>query len=99
MTDTATPVSTPLRGLLSRQPPIVTAGVGLFADALRAQAAQVTEVDWRPPMMGTEADLATVMSDPRREAANAQAVSRLMSAGAQLGDGGPAPAALRLAEG
>ena len=94
MTDTSTPVSTPLsaplRGLLSREPSVVTAGVALFADALRAQAAQVTEVDWRPPMTGTEADLARVMSDPRREAANATAVSRLMSAGAELVDVRPA---------
>jgi len=67
MTDISTPASTPistplisttLRGLLNGEPAVVTAGVGLLADALRAQAAQVTEVDWRPPMAGTEADLA-----------------------------------------
>ncbi|MHB1475527.1 MAG: hypothetical protein ACYCV4_18265, partial [Dermatophilaceae bacterium] len=56
-------VSTPLRGLLNREPSVVTAGAGLLADALRAQAAQVIEVDWRPPMPGTEADLAKVMND------------------------------------
>src|SRR6478672_935361 len=77
MTDT----TTPLHGLLSGEPSVVTAGVGLFADALRAQAAQVTEVDWRPPMDGTEADLARVMADPRREKANRTAVSRHLAAG------------------
>lgn len=103
MTETSPPLatlaSTPLRGLLSREPSIVTAGVGLFADALRAQAAQVTEVDWRPPMTGTEADLATVMADPRREAANALAVSRLMSAGAELVDVRPAHECLGMEKG
>jgi hypothetical protein len=48
MPDPSNPASTPLRGLLGREPSIVTAGIGLLADALRAQAAQVTEVDWRP---------------------------------------------------
>ncbi len=103
MTETSPPVATSppalLRGLLSREPSIVTAGVGLFADALRAQAAQVTEVDWRPPMTGTEADLATVMGDPRREAANALAVSRLMSAGAELVDVRPARECLGMEKG
>ena len=97
--DIDTPFSTPLLGLLGREPSVVTAGVGLFAEALRAQAAQVTEVDWRPPMTGTEADLATVMSDPRREAANATAVSRLMSAGAELVDVRPAHEALGIEKG
>jgi hypothetical protein len=103
MTDFPTPASTPssppLRGLLSREPSVVTAGVGLFADALRAQAAQVTEVDWRPPMTGTEVDLARVMSDPRREAANAEAISRLMSAGAELVDVRPAHECLEMEKG
>jgi Protein of unknown function (DUF1116) len=107
MTDLTPPASTPLasadgmplRGLLSREPSIVTAGVGLLADALRAQAAQVTEVDWRPPMAGTEADLDTVMSDPRRASANATAVSRLMSAGAELVDVRPAREVLGIEKG
>jgi len=99
MTDTATPVSPPLRGLLSREPSIVTAGVGLLADALRAQAAQVTEVAWQPPMPGSEADLAKVMCDPRREAANATAVSRLMSATAELVDVRPAHECLDMEKG
>jgi len=101
MTDTSTAenTSTPLRGLLTREPSVVTAGVGLLADALRSQAAQVTEVDWRPPMTGTEADLATVMSDPRRESANATAVSRLMSASAELVDVRPASECLDMERG
>ena len=96
MTETTTP---PLRGLLGTDPSVVTAGVGLFADALRAQAARVTEVDWRPPMEGTEADLARVMADPRREQANRTAVSRLMAAGAELVDVRPASEALGMERG
>ena len=99
MTDDSTLQTTPLRGLLSGEPSVVTAGVGLFADALRAQAAYVTEVDWRPPMTGTESDLAAVMSDPRRETANALAVSRLMSAGAELVDVRPAHECLGMEKG
>jgi len=91
--------TTPLHGLLSTEPSVVTAGVGLFADALRAQAAQVTEVDWRPPMEGTEPDLARVMADPRREAANRTAVSRLMSATAELVDVRPASEVLGMEKG
>ena len=91
--------TTPLHGLLSREPSVVTAGVSLFADALREQAAQVTEVDWRPPMGGTEADLARVMADPRREEANRTAVSRLLSAGAELVDVRPASEVLGIERG
>ena len=94
-----THTTTPLHGLLGTDPSVVTAGVGLFADALRAQAAQVTEVDWRPPMEGTEADLARVMADPRREEANRTAVSRLMAAGAELVDVRPASEALGMEKG
>ena len=91
--------TTPLHGLLSREPSVVTAGVSLFADALREQAAQVTEVDWRPPMGGTEADLARVIADPRREEANRTAVSRLLSAGAELVDVRPASEVLGIERG
>src|SRR5450759_5535154 len=98
-TPVSTPISTPLRGLLNGEPSVVTSGVGLLADALRAQAAQVTEVDWRPPMPGTESDLVRVMSDPRREAANEKAVSRLMSAGAELVDVRPARECLGMEQG
>ncbi|MEP7369866.1 MAG: DUF1116 domain-containing protein, partial [Dermatophilaceae bacterium] len=99
MTDDDTPLTPPLRGLLSREPSVVTAGVTLFADALRAQASQVTEVDWRPPMAGTQADLGRVISDPRREGANAKAVSALMTAGAELVDVRPAHECLAMEKG
>ena len=89
----------PLRGLLDGEPVVVTAGVALFADALREQAVPVTEVDWRPPMAGTEADLARVMADPRRAAANRTAVERMPRAGRELVDVRPASEALGLERG
>lgn len=89
----------PLHGLLSADLSVATAGVTLFADALRQQAVPVTEAAWQPPMPGTEADLARVLADPRREAANAKAVLRMMAAGAELVDVRPAREALGLEQG
>ncbi|MDT4957434.1 MAG: hypothetical protein QOD31_1233 [Pseudonocardiales bacterium] len=82
--------------LLRREVELITAGVDLFADAAEAQAARVTRVDWLPPMPGTEIDLATVMADPRRTAANAEAVRRVQAVRAMLVDVVPAGAALGL---
>ena len=50
----------------------------MFGDAVAAQAVGVTSVDWRPPMPGTEADLATVLADPLRRDANAQALAAML---------------------
>ncbi len=88
-----------MTGLLSRQPHVIAAGIGLLADAAAAQAAQVTRVDWAPPMPGTEADLATVLADPRRGAANALAVQRMLAVRAQLVDVVQAGPALGLSAG
>jgi hypothetical protein len=89
--------------LLRAEPRVVTAGVSLFSRALTDQAVEVTEVDWRPPTPdpdGTVAvDLARVMADPRREAANAHAVDRMLAAGARLVDVRPAGEALGLEPG
>jgi succinyl-CoA synthetase alpha subunit len=93
------PDGIPLRGLLSAEPVVATAGVTLLADALRAQAVQVTEADWRPPMPGTERDLVAVAADRRRADANALAFERLTSAGADLVDVRPAAEALGLERG
>ena len=56
---------------------VVTAGADLFADAVAAQAVDVTRVDWRPPMPGTEADLAAVVADPLRRDANERALAAM----------------------
>jgi Protein of unknown function (DUF1116) len=93
MTDsTAAPL---LAGLDS----VVTVGVDLFAEALEAQAVPVHRVEWRPPPAGTEADVLRVLSDPRRETANATALSRLLGARAVLVDVRPASEALAMERG
>jgi hypothetical protein len=82
--------------LLGRDLQLITAGVDLFADAAERQAARVTRVEWAPPMAGTEADLATVLGDPRRDEANAAAVQRVQAVRALLVDVVPAGPALGL---
>ncbi|MGK2875354.1 MAG: DUF1116 domain-containing protein, partial [Nocardioides sp.] len=78
---------------------VVNVGADLLADALQAQAAEVTRVDWRPPMAGTEADLARLALDPRREAANALALERFLAVTASLVDVAPASEVLGLERG
>jgi hypothetical protein len=86
--------------LLTRSPAVVTAGVSLFADALRRQGTEVTEVEWAPPRSdAAAADLARVLADPRREEANRLAVERMLGAGARLVDVRPASEALGLERG
>lgn len=92
-------MSEPLRTLLSQDPVVATAGVGLFADALRDQAVPVTEAQWQPPVDGTERDLTTVLADRRRAEANALAFQRMTAAGADLVDVRPASEALGLERG
>ena len=89
----------PLHGLLSSDLSVATAGVSLFAEAVRAQAVPVTEAAWQPPLPGTERHLAAVLSDSRREAANQLALERMLAAGADLIDVRPAHEALGLEKG
>ena len=89
----------PLGGLLSQDVTVAAVGVSLFADALRAQAVSVTEAAWQPPMPGTSGDLATVLADPRRDTANAEALRRMVAASADLVDVRPASEALGLDRG
>lgn len=84
------------RVLLDGTPRILSAGVELFAQAVAAQGADVTEVDWRPPMAGTETDLAKVLADRRRQPANAEALRRIVSTQALLVDVLPAGETLGL---
>ena len=77
------PTAQSLSGLLETAPSVVSVGLGLFADELRAQAAAVTEVVWKPAL-GDPAALYAAMADPRRRDANAQAVERMLAAGAEL---------------
>jgi hypothetical protein len=79
-----------LGGLLTGPPAIVAAGVDVFSDALRAQGADVHDVDWRPPGFGDPADMAALALDRRRAEANRTAVERLLAAGSVLVDVRPA---------
>ncbi|MBB6629069.1 DUF1116 domain-containing protein [Nocardioides sp. KIGAM211] len=78
---------------------VVSTGADLFADAVAAQAVDVTRVDWRPPMAGTEADLATVAADPRRRDANERALAAMLGVTATLVDVAPASEVLGLGRG
>lgn len=78
---------------------VVNVGADLLADAVEAQAVPVTRVDWRPPLDGTVADLARVAADPRRRAANEQAVAAMLDVTATLVDVLPASEALGLQPG
>jgi Protein of unknown function (DUF1116) len=78
---------------------VVNTGADLLADAIADQAVPVTRVDWRPPMEGTEADLATVAADPRRPDANARALAAVLGVTATLIDVAPASELLGLERG
>jgi hypothetical protein len=79
--------------------PVLSVGADLFARTIEDQAADVSTVDWRPPLPGTEEDLATVALDPDRAGANALAVSRMLDVRALLVDVLPAREAVGLGEG
>ncbi len=86
--------------LLDQPPRVVAVGAAMFADSLTAQAVPVQQVDWRPPLgEGAEADLARVLADARLGPANATAIGRMLSAGAELVDVRPASEALGLERG
>jgi Protein of unknown function (DUF1116) len=71
---------------------VVSAGAPLFADALAAQGALVEQVDWRPPADG-DRDLAAQLAEtwqPSIDAANQQALRRVMDARQFLVDVRPA---------
>jgi hypothetical protein len=85
-----------LGGLLDGPPVVVAAGVDVLSDALRAQGAEVHDVDWRPPGFGDPADLAALALDVRRASANRTAVERVLAAGSVLVDVRPAREVLDL---
>jgi hypothetical protein len=77
---------------------VVTAGAGILADALTAQAVEVSPVLWQPPA-GDPDRLAVVMADRRRVAANTAALEAMLGAQAHLVDVLPAAEALGLEPG
>jgi hypothetical protein len=77
---------------------VVTAGAGLLADAVEAQAVSTRRVDWSPPQ-GDPAALAAVLGDPRRHHANERALQAMLAAEATLVDVRPASEVLGLQPG
>ena len=82
------------RRLLSMSPQIVNIGLELFAEALTALHVPVVHVEWRPPAQG-DVRLAELLRrlEPRFqsiEAANAEALARLVSGEPTLVDCRPA---------
>jgi hypothetical protein len=78
---------------------VVSVGVDLLAQAVEDQAAAVSRVDWRPPMPGTEDDLAAVALDPLHPDADALALGRMLGVQALLVDVLPAHEAIGLERG
>ncbi len=72
--------------LLDEPPAVVTAGLGLFADALAMQGAAVTPVRWQPPAGDSRDALAAIAADPRTPEANAEVARRLTTARPFLAD-------------
>jgi len=99
----ATP--SPAPDLLAGPAELICAGIDLLADALRGQAVDVVQVDYRPAVFdtadaaGVPAALATVLADPRRASANALAAQRMLAVRARLVDVRPASEALGLRPG
>jgi hypothetical protein len=78
---------------------VVSVGADLFADAVENQATDVDRVAWRPPMPGTDTDLATLATDPLRADANARALAAVLGVQAMLVDVAPAAEVLGLERG
>ncbi|HEY6934662.1 MAG TPA: hypothetical protein VI452_14775 [Marmoricola sp.] len=78
---------------------VVTVGADHLADAVAEQAVTVSRVAWRPPMPGTEADLACVAADPLRREANERALAAVLDVQARLVDVAPAGELLGLDRG
>ena len=76
--------------LLRSDPIVAAAGIDVLADAIEAQAGLVGRAEWRPPVPGTSAALATLAADGRVRAANRVAVERLIAVQPQLVDVVPA---------
>lgn len=89
----------PLARLLDTDASVVAVGVDLFADALDTQAVPAVRVDWRPPAPSLAAALSRIAADPRRPAADAEALRRLTTASPFAVDIVPAAQAVSLKDG
>lgn len=72
----------------------INVGANLFADALDEQGIPVTRVAWQPPAGNSDEALGKLLGDPRVDAANQQAVQRMMAARPRVVDVRPAGEAI-----
>ena len=89
----------PMQHDLLHEPTVATAGVELLDAALDAQLVPRLAAAWQPPPERSVDALTRVLADPRRPAANAEAVRRMLAAGAVLVDVAPAAEVLGLHRG
>jgi hypothetical protein len=82
-----------LAALLDAEPVVATAGADLLADAVAAQGVRVARAEWRPPVPGTAAALATLAAGGTADA-NATAVERMLGVRPRLVDVVPAREAI-----
>jgi len=65
---------------LLQEPVVAAAGVSILSDSLRAQGAEVIDIEFRPPPDHLTASLDRIAADPRRTEANNRAVTAMMEA-------------------
>lgn len=75
-----------IQQLFSRPLKVANVGLDLFADALDAEGVEAARVEWRPPLIELGGEAAALFNDPRIEAANLEAVGRMMAAQPMLID-------------
>src|ERR687894_780270 len=80
--------------LFRRPLSVATVGLDLFAEALQAQGVETTEIEWRPPVVDLDPATLALFNNPSIEAANLEAVGRMMGAQPMLVDVRPAREAL-----
>jgi hypothetical protein len=88
-----------LRLELDETPEVAAVGAGMFADALRQQAAEPNEVQWAPPAEDLGPELTAIAADPRSAPAAGESVARLTAAQPRWVDVRPAGEALGLLPG
>jgi hypothetical protein len=80
--------------LFTRPLSVANVGLDLFVDALDAQGAETVGLVWRPPALDIAPEALAIFNDPEVDAANREAVGRMMRAQPMLTDVRPAREAL-----
>src|SRR5439155_16094399 len=70
-----------MSALFAKELSVLNLGIAGFADAIKSRGGAATQLDWAPPAAGDRAAgeaLASVVNEPKIEAANVQAVERYL---------------------